>query len=247
MLYITPLYRRLFYRKGFGIHSPFVFDLITNVIEETSDYYAYNDISLVWLQLIQNELIIQHGNERITVKKAVKRYGISEKEGKFLFRLTNHCKPRMILSIGSSMGLAPFCLTRYDSSVQCIVLECELDFAEIADHFFSKDKNPAITIKTGTYQVLIPESIGELQQIDCVFIGKDIEIYDWDTVFDLCLPFIHDSTFFVLDGIRSSTEKKHYWTQFRQHPSISVVIDLYDLGVMFFQPSLPKMIYKTIL
>ena len=26
---IVPLYRRLFCRKGYGIHSPFVFDLIT--------------------------------------------------------------------------------------------------------------------------------------------------------------------------------------------------------------------------
>ena len=244
---ITPIYRKLFCRKGFGVHSPFVYDLITNVVAETHGYYAYDDISLVRLQLLQNERLIQYEDRRIAVKKAVQRYGISPKEGKFLFRLANHYQPRTILSVGSSMGLAPLCLTRYDSSVHCITLEREQDLAEIATHFLSKKINPALKIKTGVYQALIPESIEELQHIDCVFIGKDVGIYDWDTVFEQCAPSIRDTTFFVLTGIRSSTEKQHYWTQFRQRPSVSVAIDLYDLGLMFFQPKLHKIFHKTIL
>ena len=247
MLSITSIYRKLFCRKGFGVHSPFVFDLITNVIEEKHVYYAFNDIDSIRMQLLQNERLIQYRDRRITVKKAVKRYGISQKEGEFLFRLANHYKPRTILSIGSSIGLAPLYLTRYDSSVHCITLECEQDFVEIANHFFSKEKNPTLKIKTGAYQALLSESIDELRQIGCVFIGKDIEVYDWDKVFDHCLPFVHDTTFFVLAGIRSSTEKQHYWTQFRQHPSVTVAIDLYDLGLLFFQPKLHKIFYKTII
>jgi len=246
MLSIKPFYRYLFYRKGFGIHSPFVYDLIINVIRETHDYYAYDDISMVRLQLLQNERIIQYGDKRITVKKAIKRCGLSPKEGKFLFRLTNHCKPHTVLSVGSALGLAPLCLTRYDTTVQCITLEREADVAEIAEQLLLKEKNDAHQIKTGAYPALVPESIGELQQIDCVFIGKDVGVYDWDMVFDQCLPYINDTTFFVLAGIRSSTEKKHYWTQFRQHPGVTVAIDLFNMGVLFFQPKLQKMIYKTI-
>jgi predicted O-methyltransferase YrrM len=224
-----------------------VYDLVTNVIEETSDFYAYHDISLVRLQLLQNERFIQYGKKRITVKKALQRYGITTKEGKFLFRIANHFKPRTILSVGSSMGLVPLCLTRYDSTVRCITLECEPDLAEIAGQILNKEKNPALSIQTGAYQELLPDSIVELQQIDCVFIGKDVSVNDWDTVFEQCESFIHDSTFLVLAGIRSSNEKKYYWTQFRQHPSVTVAIDLFDLGLLFFQPKLHKQIYKTIL
>ena len=247
MLSLTPVYRKLFCRKGFGVHSPFLFDLITNVIEEIYLFYALDDIASVRLQLLQNEQLIQYGDKRITVKKAVQRYGISQKECQFLFRLANHYKPHTMLSVGSSMGLAPLCLTRYDSSVHCITLEREQAVAEIASHFLCKEKNPTQPIKTGAYRTSIPESIGELQQIDCVFIGKDVGVYDWDTVFEQCEPAIRDTTFFLLAGIRSSTEKQYYWTQFRQHPSVTVAIDLYDLGILFFQPKLHKMYYKTIL
>ena len=33
------LYRGIRYRKGYGVHSPFVFNLITKVIEEHCSYY----------------------------------------------------------------------------------------------------------------------------------------------------------------------------------------------------------------
>jgi len=36
------LYRGIRYRKGFGVHSPFVFNLITKVIEERCQYYSFS-------------------------------------------------------------------------------------------------------------------------------------------------------------------------------------------------------------
>ena len=47
---IVPLYRRLFSRKGYGVHSPFVFDLITNVLEESRGYYAYTRLHAIALE-----------------------------------------------------------------------------------------------------------------------------------------------------------------------------------------------------
>ena len=46
------LYRGIRYRKGFGVHSPFVFNLITKVIEEKCSYYSFYDIELLRKQLL---------------------------------------------------------------------------------------------------------------------------------------------------------------------------------------------------
>lgn len=46
------LYRGIRYRKGFGVHSPFVFNLITKVIEERCQYYSFYDIELIRKQLL---------------------------------------------------------------------------------------------------------------------------------------------------------------------------------------------------
>ena len=46
------LYRGIRYRKGFGVHSPFVFNLITKVIEERCQYYSFYDIELIRTDII---------------------------------------------------------------------------------------------------------------------------------------------------------------------------------------------------
>ena len=247
MFSITRIYRKLFCRKGYGVHSPFVFDLITHVIEEKCHFYSYLDISLTRIQLFQNEQFVYYRGKRITVKKAFRQYGISNKEGELLFRLTNYFKPHTILCIGSSLGLTPLYLSRYDSTVQCITLECEPDFTAIATHFLGKEKNSSLQILTGSYLVTLPESIMQLQQIDCIYISKDVEINDLAEIFQQCLPFIHNTTFCVLAGIRSSSEKYHYWKQLCQHPSITVTIDLFYTSILFFQPNLNNRVYETIL
>ena len=247
MLGITQIYRRLFCRKGYDVHSPFVFDLITNVIEDPCAYYSCDDIAGIRQQLIQKDQFIHYKGKRMSVKKAVYRYGISPKEGNFLFRSTNHYKPRTILAIGSSLGLTPLYLTRFDSTVQCVTLESEPDFAEMASHLLSKETNQSLQIRTGAYAALVPESLLQFTRTDCIFVDKNIEINDLDAIFNQCLPFIHDHAFCVIAGIRSSSEKRHFWKQISQHPQVTVAIDLFQMGLLFFQPKLHKRIYQTII
>ena len=247
MFHITRIYRKLFCRKGYGVHSPFLFDLITQVIEEKSYFYSYQDISLIRHQLLQNDKFIHFRGKQITVKKALHRYGISKKEGEFLIRLTNYLKPRTILSIGSSLGLIPLYLTRYDSTVHCITLECESDFAKMASHFLSKEANPSLQIRTGAYLDTLPDSVVQLQHIDCIYISKDVTKNDLEEIFQQCIPFVSDKTFCVLAGIHSSSDKYQYWKQLYQHPRVTVAVDLFDIGILFFQPKLHKRVYNTIL
>ena len=54
------LYRGIRYRKGYGVHSPFVFNLITKVIEERCSYYSFNEIELMRRKLLFREDIITY-------------------------------------------------------------------------------------------------------------------------------------------------------------------------------------------
>ena len=247
MYFIRQIYRKLFCQKGYGVHSPFVFDLITSVIEEKCAFYSFHDFVRIRQQLSQNKQFVRYRGKRISVKKALQRDCISKKEGEFLFRLTNHYKPQTILSVGSSLGLAPLCLSKYASSVRCVTLENEPDFADIAIHVLNNETNLSLPIRTGNYRKTIPEAIEELQRIDCIFIEKDVEISDLNVIFSTCLPFTHDNTCCIWAGIRSTSEKYHYWKRIYQHPSVTVAVDLYHLGLLFLQPKLHKRVYKTIL
>ena len=102
---IVPLYRRLFCRKGYGVHSPFVFDLITNVLEESRGYYAYARLHAA------HALADPH--DRLPLR-----------DSRWLFRLANRFHPRRLITVGSGGGLTPLSLTSYVSSgLHAIALE----------------------------------------------------------------------------------------------------------------------------
>ena len=247
MLGITWLYRKLFCRKGFGVHSPFVFDLITNVIGDTFAYYSFKDISLIRKKLIKKGKSVFCKGRQLTVKKAIRQYGTSTKEGEFLFRLTNRYKPRKIIAFGSSLGLTPLYLSRYDSTVQCVTFESEPDFAKTAARLLKKETNSSLQIRTGSYRELACKITEKFTSIDCIIFDKNIEISDIESIFNHFLPYIHAKTFWVLADIRSSIEKKRFWEQMCRHPRVTVAVDLYQMGLLFVDPKLRKRVYKSII
>lgn len=83
MLHSTLLWlRRIRHRRGYGIHSPWVFSLVVGVIYETEAYYAYSVLPPV--------------------------QGWRPKDLRLLLRLANHFQPTSITLCGVSKELGPW-------------------------------------------------------------------------------------------------------------------------------------------
>lgn len=109
------LYRGIRYRKGFGVHSPFVFNLITKVIEERCQYYSFYDIELIRKQLLfQNGEIAypdrqQKGKMRSrTIGQIVEREAIRPKHGALAFPSCQLFQIETYPSVGSFHGPVHF-------------------------------------------------------------------------------------------------------------------------------------------
>ena len=75
---------RFRYRCGYGVHSPFAFDLITNVIYEKMPYYAYASL--------------KQEQKKVSRERGWKKG--SQKVNRFLFRLVNNIQPATIIEVG---------------------------------------------------------------------------------------------------------------------------------------------------
>ncbi|MBD3591206.1 hypothetical protein [Bacteroides sp. GM023] len=75
---------RFRYRCGYGVHSPFAFSLITDVIYEKMPYYAYHS-----LKKEQKKMVRERGWSKGT-----------QKVNRFLFRLVNRMQPAAIVEVG---------------------------------------------------------------------------------------------------------------------------------------------------
>ena len=217
------LYRSIRYRKGFGVHSPFVFNLITKVIEEKCSYYSFYDIELLRKQLLFREGEItypdrQNKGKRKTrsISEIVKRESIRPKHGALLFRLTNYFKSKNILQIGTTMGLSTLYLTSYATGLKCIALENVPEFATIARQAFAKEGRNPVDLRIGNYK---------------------------DLLFNECMKYAHNDTVFVFEGIKASRKMRELWEEICACPEVTVTLDLYSLGIILFNKKLHKRDY----
>lgn len=78
---------RFRHRCGYGVHSPFAFNLITQVIYENTPYYKYEDLAKA-----QKSLAFEKGKGWKYESKKIKR---------LLFRLVNYSQPDTIVDAGT--------------------------------------------------------------------------------------------------------------------------------------------------
>lgn len=244
------LYRSIRYRKGYGVHSPFVFNLITKVIGERCPYYRFYDIELIRKQLLFRDNLITYPDRSnqgrlrsCTVGQIVEREAIKPKQGALLFRLTNYFKPQTILQLGPSMGLSTLYLTSYAPGLTCIALEDVPEFAPIALTAFEKGARNPIDLRTGTFRDLLPQALKELGKVDFVFFNTLYEQESNLWLFQTCVKQVHDETIFVFEGIKTSRKMRAFWQEVSSHPEVTVTVDLYSIGIVFFNKRLHKRNY----
>ena len=153
-------YRFLRYRKGFGVHSPFAFALITRVINERWGFYCYDDIELIRRQLVHK------GSTGV-------RREIKCSHGQLLFRVVNYFKPKRILQIGSPAGIATLYLTSYASDIQCIALEADAESARETAWCVRKYAHAPAEVLTGDYKETLPQALQKLGTLVRCFSSKE--------------------------------------------------------------------------
>lgn len=231
---VNRLYRKLFCRGGYGIHSPFVYDLITSVIEEKKRYYCYEQYNLVRLQLMQDKRKVTVRNRTMSIKKAIETCCFTEAENRLLFRLANRFQPETILLVGSNFGLTPLHLTAYSKDSTCVVVEPEPSIAAIANDYLEKYALASIVLRNSLID--IPE------RLDFVVWSYPIDSIPLEPF----LSYMNVNSVMVVYGINDSQNNKERWRQICIHPQVTVTIDFLRIGIVFFNPRYHQKTYKSI-
>lgn len=84
---------RFRYRCGYGVHSPFAFDLITGVIYQRTPYYKYAELTETQKRLAREQSKEWAHAESLKLKR-------------LLFRLVNHAQPHTLVDAGQPTAAA---------------------------------------------------------------------------------------------------------------------------------------------
>lgn len=185
---------RFRHRRGYGVHSPFAFDFITNVVYEHTPYYKYDEL-----------------NEQVARQEAALGHAWSHREPlrlkQLLFRMVNRAQPARIIHIGppSAIGL---------------YLQAGKQGAHYTEVYAPED----LQLGTGT-------------TVDFLYIDDTSHPAAVEAAFARCAAQAGPQSVFVLRGVGYTHGMREAWKRLRQHPDAVVTFDLYDVGIVFFDPS----------
>lgn len=205
------------HHRGHGIHSPFVFNLITKVIEEKTPYHAYEDIEYA-------------------LESAHIRNSSLSKEDKLFFRLVNYFSAQHILEIGSGYGTTTLFLTAPSNNIVCTSLEPSARKCDEARKLYAVwDKDIRLHLSE---KLIIPDS-----KPDCIFINLNCFPLSNDIVQYLS-DVTCEKTFIIVKGIRTKKRNQALWRSIMNMDSRTVVLDLFNIGIVFFNKTLYRWEYK---
>lgn len=233
-----------------NIHSPYLFEFYNNVICDENPFYIYKDIESIRAKLLlteKNISIEDHGagsrvnsSTKRKIKDIAKNTLKAPKYGQLLFRLVNHFKPETILELGTSLGVSTLYLAAPNSKTKVITVEGCPNTAKVAQVSFDKIGFKNIELVNDTFDNFLPMYLNKTSKLDFVFFDGNHQKDATINYFNWCVEKINNETVFVFDDIHWSGGMTEAWEAIKSHPKVTSTIDLFFVGIVFFNKDLSK-------
>lgn len=231
-----------------GVHSPFVFDLVTKCFNDTTKYPEYeilksyrkallNDPSMVEMKDFGQGSRVFKGNAR-KVSAVVKNAGMKKRRQKLLFRLASFFKSENILELGTSLGLGTVALSLSNEFASIKTVEGCPNTLRKAQDYFEKFNLHNIEIHQKIFSEFLLENTS--QKYDLIFIDGDHNGERTLGYFNSLLKNIHNDSIIIFDDIYWSKDMTEAWQQIIANEKITVSIDTFQWGMVFFRKEQPK-------
>ncbi|MGI8584724.1 MAG: O-methyltransferase [Chitinophagaceae bacterium] len=231
--------------KGHGIHSPFVFDFIKNVLNDKKKYESYASIEETRNELLQDKRVVDvedlgAGSLAVPFRKKkisdIARSSLkSKKFAQLLFRIVQYYKPNNIVELGTSLGVTTAYIAAANKTSQVFTLEGAKNIADIAQENFQKlDVQNVIQIQ-GNFDDTLPQILSQIQKIDFAYVDGNHRKEPTSHYFDQLINKSTHSTIFIFDDIHWSKEMEEAWKEIQQHNDVTLTINLFFIGLVFFQ------------
>jgi hypothetical protein len=122
-------------KTAHGVHSPFVYQFITEVLKDKTVYPEYRLVKDVKEKFLRSSKVIEvtdfgagAGTRKFRtlfkrIKKIAGNSGVPDQIGELLFRMVRHYKPEHILELGTSLGISTMYLSLARPEARLITIE----------------------------------------------------------------------------------------------------------------------------
>lgn len=232
-----------------GVHSPFVFDLVTKCFYENHSIKVAKQWKHARKNLISDSSTIEvkdlgagsrvFASQKRPIKKIAQNAGISFKRAMLLNKLCHYFKVESTLELGTSLGLGSLSMALNNPLKLDTVEGCENTLNRAIKLFETYNCNDQITTHLASFSQFI-SSLPSNQTYDLIYIDGHHNYQATLHYFDAMLAHAHENTIFIIDDIYWSKGMTKAWESIYQHPKIHVSIDIFYWGIGFLRTQQAK-------
>ncbi|WP_363299605.1 class I SAM-dependent methyltransferase [Altibacter sp.] len=172
------------------------------------------------------------------VAAIAKHAGISPKRQRLLFRLTQYLKPEKVLELGTSLGIATTAIALGNPSAVVTTIEGCSNTAKVAQEAFNSFQLIEIQLYAKPFETFFAERPSE--KYNLVFVDGNHNKEATLHYFELLLKNTTTNAVLIFDDIYWSPQMTEAWEVIQKHPKVSVSIDTFQWGMVFFRPEQQK-------
>ena len=231
--------------KGHGMHSPFIFEFITKVLNDRRVYPEYERVEALRSQLLDEHTVIEiedfgagssvtKKNKR-SISSIAKNAAKPKKFGQLLFRMAKYYQPANILELGTSLGITTSYLSLAKPRGRLMTMEGSKEIAEVAKKNFANLEIRNIEITEGNFDNTLSSVVRGLSSVDFAFIDGNHRQEPTERYFKELLAKTNNDSILVFDDIHWSSEMEAAWETIKNDAAVTCSIDLFFIGIVFFR------------
>ncbi len=241
-------------KGGHGIHSPFVYDLYTNVIGRDTREAIFEHIEAYRRELVRSNIPIIRtsfgakvysclSGKETTLARVARDSSVPPYMGRLLYRLASHFQPKTIVELGTSLGISTLYLASGSAGSSIVTVEGDPTLANIAASRFRQLGLGRIEVRNGDFDLELP-GILDLSSPGVVFVDGNHSYEATIRYFEQIASKAVDESVIVIDDINWSHEMESAWAEICHDRRVSVSIDLFRCGIVFFRKGIAKQHFR---
>lgn len=235
-----------------GVHSPFVYNLVTKCFYDKTRFTEYNKITdfkrrLKKVKLKINVTDFGAGSQKLKSKSRkvsdiVKHVSISGKNAKLIFRVIKYFNSQSILELGTSLGFATQAMSLANPKSRITTIEGCPEISNYTKTHFETLQLDNIELINGNFDDELKKLTSN--KYDLIFFDGNHQKKATLNYFEALLETSNNNSVWIFDDIYWSKGMTEAWEIIKEHPKVTVTLDTFYWGFVFFRKEQLKEHFK---
>ena len=232
-----------------GTHSPYVYQFLEQILYQNVSSESLKKIELRRADLLKDQRQIEitdlgagshQNNNRIKSIQGITKSALKQARFAALYyRIIKSNNPEHIIELGTSLGITSSYMAMA-STQKVYTLEGCPNTLSIAKETFEVLQIKNVETILGNFDDTLPTLLEKLNQVDFIYFDGNHTKAATLHYFNLALSKANENSLFIFDDIYWSEEMIDAWKIIKADPRVSITIDLYFIGLVFFKKGQAK-------